>query len=187
MPQVHGIAGTDLPHASAGELVCALQGDQLVQLAVGPDRLLDVGELNELFGELVRIQRRQGILMLQLDRQQHQEVVEGAGQVDPAADRGSARVGKTDVVDNHLAASLAVCFDLDAQVQDAVVRGAARGRISGVFDSSRVRAVRARTVEVAVAGLREPSAALGMTAQIETEASGIGFDPGLLQGPVESP
>jgi hypothetical protein len=60
---------------------------------VGPDRLLDAGELHQLLGELRGIERRKRILALQLRGQQLEEVVEVVGQSDAAAGGGRGGIG----------------------------------------------------------------------------------------------
>src|SRR5690606_14334941 len=56
-----------------------LRRQQLLEPAVHLDALLDLTELHELARELVRIERRQRVLMLELGREQRQEAVEIAG------------------------------------------------------------------------------------------------------------
>ncbi len=62
------------------DLVAADRRQQLPERVVGLDRLLDGAELDQLLGELVRIHRRERVLVLELGGQQLQEAVEIVGE-----------------------------------------------------------------------------------------------------------
>ena len=65
---------------SRDRLVRRLQRYEIGQLAVGVDRLLNLAERDELAGELIGIERRERVLILELRRQQGQESLEIAAQ-----------------------------------------------------------------------------------------------------------
>src|SRR6516162_3003084 len=60
-------------------LLRLLQRDQRAQRRVHVDLLLDRGELDELLGELVGVERRKWVLVLKLRGEQYQEGIEVAG------------------------------------------------------------------------------------------------------------
>ena len=57
-----------------------LHRDQGRQVFVGLELLLDAGELHQLLGELVGVERIERVLVLQLGRQQGQEALEVSGE-----------------------------------------------------------------------------------------------------------
>src|SRR6185312_2345831 len=73
------------------QLVGLVGSDQRVELGVGVDLLLDLAELDELRGELGRVLRRQRVLVLQLRRQQREELVEGLADAERILRRRAAR------------------------------------------------------------------------------------------------
>src|SRR6185312_5339323 len=98
--QRRGVAGNDRILADELQRLRRLRGllqrNQRRQRVIGLELLLDAGELDELLGELVCVERVERVLILKLGRQQREEGLEIAGDGligIPAQARGAGRRG----------------------------------------------------------------------------------------------
>ncbi len=155
--------------------------DQLFQQVIGQQLLLDSCHLDDLLGEVARIHRGKGVLVLHLRRQQDQEGVEALGQPLSAHAAGGAGLAGVDGSGDH-ASSLDPNINASRRQAGLVGAGCRKrgvsliGHTHCVLECAALPGLRVRGL------ISEPPATALILRRAERQSPGH-IETGLLQGP----